>query len=143
MSNLNKKKNLKSIQTHFLKFKFKNNRISGSGQLDVVTKLPKKCLFCGIVYPIEVHHIIPKKKGGTNKDENLLFVCPNHHKILHDKLEVMFLVENKVVVYNKGKINISKFKENEWYSKYLKLNCFLISQNSLEKYIYTHPKFSY
>ena len=33
---------------------------------------------------VEVHHIIPVVDGGTNDLENLMVVCPNHHRDFHD-----------------------------------------------------------
>ena len=33
---------------------------------------------------VDVHHIIPVVDGGTNDLENLMVVCPNHHRNFHD-----------------------------------------------------------
>jgi len=30
----------------------------------------------------EVHHIVPREMGGSNKKNNLIALCPNHHKQL-------------------------------------------------------------
>jgi len=42
-----------------------------------------KCRICGVSYnvknPIEVHHIIPKKAGGSNSLKNLITLCQRHH----------------------------------------------------------------
>mgnify|MGYP001611092206 FL=1 len=35
----------------------------------------------------DVHHIIPRSKGGTNEKQNLVILCPNCHRIEHDKLK--------------------------------------------------------
>lgn len=36
----------------------------------------------------EIHHIIPKSKGGTSSPNNLIVLCPNCHKLAHlNKLE--------------------------------------------------------
>ena len=32
---------------------------------------------------IDVHHIVPVEDGGTNDLENLMVVCPNHHREYH------------------------------------------------------------
>lgn len=42
-----------------------------------------KCMICGIEDIVEIHHIIPKKSGGSNALDNLLVLCPNHHAMLH------------------------------------------------------------
>jgi len=34
---------------------------------------------CQIPYPLDIHHIIPKEKGGTNKLRNLIVLCKNCH----------------------------------------------------------------
>jgi len=40
------------------------------------------CKICN--YPIsDIHHIIPKKFGGTDEMENLVNLCPNHHRAFH------------------------------------------------------------
>lgn len=36
----------------------------------------------------DIHHIIPKKDGGTNDDTNLTILCPNHHRMIHDGKEL-------------------------------------------------------
>jgi hypothetical protein len=42
------------------------------------------CRICGDHYergnPVEVHHIIPKKDGGTHHLKNLITLCEKHHK---------------------------------------------------------------
>jgi predicted restriction endonuclease len=41
-----------------------------------------RCLICGWnKTPNEVCHIIPAKVGGQTKVENLILLCPNHHKM--------------------------------------------------------------
>ena len=38
-----------------------------------------KCRICGD-YHVEVHHIIPRKDGGTHNLKNLITLCERHHK---------------------------------------------------------------
>ena len=42
------------------------------------------CRVCGESYhrenPVEVHHIIPRKDGGTHNLKNLITLCERHHK---------------------------------------------------------------
>ena len=42
-----------------------------------------ECRICGDRYetnnPIEVHHIIPRKDGGSNHPKNLITLCLKHH----------------------------------------------------------------
>ena len=37
---------------------------------------------------IEAHHIIPFTAGGRVSDENMVFLCPNHHGIAHFLMRV-------------------------------------------------------
>ena len=41
------------------------------------------CQVCGWEDIVEVHHRIPIKNGGNNEPENLLILCPIHHRMLH------------------------------------------------------------
>lgn len=41
----------------------------------------KKCVICGFDERVEEHHIIKKIDFGSEEEENLVFLCPNHHWI--------------------------------------------------------------
>ncbi len=30
---------------------------------------------------LDVHHIVPREDGGTNRDDNLIVLCPVHHRL--------------------------------------------------------------
>ena len=36
---------------------------------------------------MECHHIIPTSAGGIDSFDNMLIVCLEHHKLLHEELE--------------------------------------------------------
>lgn len=38
------------------------------------------CYFCGSEGPIETHHILPRRHGGTDVKSNLVDVCPTCHE---------------------------------------------------------------
>lgn len=38
-----------------------------------------KCRLCGSEWNTEVHHIIPKSRGGTDDERNLITLCQIHH----------------------------------------------------------------
>ncbi len=80
----------------------KENFIEGTGMITFCKKCDKKidynvasydeqfleeligqpCKICN--YPIsDIHHIIPKKFGGTDEIKNLVNLCPNHHRVFH------------------------------------------------------------
>lgn len=43
----------------------------------------KACCICGNGEITERHHIVPKSKGGSNGEENIIIVCPNCHGLIH------------------------------------------------------------
>ena len=48
--------------------------------------MPKECYICGWnKATIDVHHIYPTKLGGKSNIQNLVSLCPNHHRIVHNK----------------------------------------------------------
>ncbi len=40
-----------------------------------------KCPFCNWNNTWDIHHIIPRKFGGTDDLNNLVMLCPNHHSL--------------------------------------------------------------
>jgi len=87
-----------------------DNSIYGEGLLvkETFEYVLKGCYFCGIKFPLEKHHIIPKKLNGSNNQENILFLCRNHHRLLHTRMNVKFNFNDKIVLYEEGTINIIK-----------------------------------
>ena len=50
----------------------------------VLERANKGCSICGWnESTCDIHHIIPKKEGGTNDNDNLIIVCPNCHRVIH------------------------------------------------------------
>ena len=45
-------------------------------------ELGAKCRFCECM-GVEYHHLIPLSGGGTNDLNNIIPVCPLHHKMIH------------------------------------------------------------
>ena len=53
----------------------------------------------------DLHHIIPVKNGGTNKMDNLINVCPNHHRLIHENKitteTLLTVIKNRhSIIYN-------------------------------------------
>jgi hypothetical protein len=44
---------------------------------------PKKCCICGFDHIVEVHHMDCNKKN--NNSDNLIPLCPNHHRMFHSR----------------------------------------------------------
>lgn len=64
----------------------------------IINRYNGKCAICGwratnelietnrgiqYTYGNEIHHIIPVSQGGKATEENLILLCPNHHKQAH------------------------------------------------------------
>lgn len=65
----------------------------------ILTRSNKGCSICGWnEATCDIHHIIPKSKGGSNEHNNLIIVCPNCHRIIHttDKYSQEFLFEHSM-----------------------------------------------
>ena len=39
---------------------------------------------CTAARELEAHHVTPVERGGTTELDNLILLCPRHHKLLHD-----------------------------------------------------------
>jgi len=66
-------------------------------KMKIISRLNAKCSLCGwCESSCDLHHIIPKKENGNGKNNNLILVCPNCHRILHtikDKYSINYLKE--------------------------------------------------
>jgi hypothetical protein len=72
--------------------------------LDVVLykKITKQCFICGFDKVVDLHHLDENNKN--NVEGNLIGLCPNHHKMLHD---FRFRKEMREILSQKG-INLPK-----------------------------------
>lgn len=65
----------------------------------ILERAHKGCSICGWnESTCDIHHIIPKSKGGNNEHNNLIIVCPNCHRIIHttNKYSIDFLKEHSM-----------------------------------------------
>lgn len=42
-----------------------------------------RCIICNWKHNIQLHHVKEFSKGGSNTIENIVGLCPNHHKLIH------------------------------------------------------------
>lgn len=51
-----------------------------------------RCEICGFesARAIESHHIIPRRFGGTDEDENLVDLCANCHRAIESIYDMQF-----------------------------------------------------
>ena len=47
------------------------------------------CEVCGWKYGVDIHHILPIRNGGTNTSDNIIALCPNHHRLADKELVII------------------------------------------------------
>ncbi len=67
---------------HLEKTKSLNYKKYHNISLELYRKLTKKCMVCGFDKVVELHHLDENKENSS--EQNLIGLCPNHHKMLHD-----------------------------------------------------------
>ena len=77
-------------------------------------KYGERCQLCGYSLSVDIHHIIPRAKGGSDDHENLAVLCPNHHReaeigILHpeDIKRIKEQVEAEGIEPSSGKVTLT------------------------------------
>lgn len=52
----------------------------------IIDRLDLGCSNCGWnEAKCDIHHILPKAKGGSDHPTNLTYICPNCHRLAHFK----------------------------------------------------------
>ncbi len=82
---------------------------------DTIRKHNYKCAVCGWSVPYatpsgqsqpqggcDIHHIVPVSKGGTDTEDNLILLCPNHHK----EADTGFITVEELRKYTEKQTNI-------------------------------------
>ena len=49
--------------------------------IELYRKITNKCIICGFDNVVELHHLDKNKQN--NSENNLIGLCPNHHKMIH------------------------------------------------------------
>ena len=64
--------------------------------MDTYKQITQKCIICGFDKVVDLHHVDQNTKN--NSERNLVGLCPNHHKMLHDfryRVEMLQELKNK------------------------------------------------
>lgn len=85
------------------------------GEMVLYEETLDECYFCGFNLITHSHHIIRRIDGGSDRLNNLITLCPNHHYLIHSKKYIlgygaygfMYLKER----YGNDKIKPFKFDE--------------------------------
>jgi len=52
---------------------------------------------CESTYTLEVHHMIPRGRGGNSQHHNLIYLCPNHHRFnsnsVHNSNDSLIMIQ--------------------------------------------------
>ncbi len=58
-------------------------RISKQTRQKVYERDEHACILCHDPRTIHLHHVVPKGRGGTDDEQNLVCLCPYCHAIAH------------------------------------------------------------
>jgi len=82
----------------------KANKIEESGEMRYKSVAKRnhinECIICGFDKIIDAHHI--NENHNDNRPENLVFLCPNHHRLYHSRYK------------NEIQPHIEKYVETKW-----------------------------
>ena len=70
--------------------------------METYRKITKSCVICGFDKAVDLHHLDENRENGS--ESNLIGLCPNHHKMLHDfryREEIFSLLREKGIVVPK------------------------------------------
>lgn len=78
--------------------------VSSRTRSKILSRLNISCCICGWNKDsVDIHHILPKKKGGTDELNNLTPLCPNDHR-LADRNKIapdIFVTLDKILTQDK------------------------------------------
>ena len=82
---------------HYEKTKEHNYRKYHNISVETYKRITKECKICGFDNLVELHHI--DENHSNNSEENMIGLCPNHHKLIHDmrfKKEILCQLKEKL-----------------------------------------------
>lgn len=82
---------------HYDAIKASNYRKYHNISLELYKKITKECAVCGFNQVVDLHHL--DKNHKNSNENNLIGLCPNHHKMLHNE---RFSNEIKGILKKKG-----------------------------------------
>jgi len=61
------------------------HQVSKRTAAKIVKRAKLSCVMCGWDRTtLDLHHVVPRSKGGTNNHDNLVPLCPNCHRMAHE-----------------------------------------------------------
>jgi ribosomal protein L37E len=98
---------------HLDKAKAWNHRKLYGLSIELYKELTKCCVICSFDKIVDLHHLDQNKEN--NSESNLVGLCPNHHKMLHDfrfKEEIQKILKEKGYKFSDDLKLIYKSKSN-------------------------------
>ena len=81
---------------HYDGIKRYNKRFYHNLSLEEYNQLAKECAVCGFTKVVDLHHLDHNRKN--NAKTNLVAICPNHHRMLHNhkySVEIAEILDSK------------------------------------------------
>jgi 5-methylcytosine-specific restriction endonuclease McrA len=47
----------------------------------VISAQRGRCALCELKHPLDLHHIVPRHRGGPDDADNRVLLCRNHHDL--------------------------------------------------------------
>ena len=85
----------------------------------IIQDREKVCINCGSREEIEMHHIVPLSKGGSNNEGNLVYLCFECHCKVHETIRGQGEAEESVVVNARLPIEIKEVYKGVSMRKFL------------------------
>jgi len=71
-----------NTEFHLQKYKDLNYKKYHNIEPELYKKITKHCILCGFDKVVDLHHLDKDRKN--NSEENMIGLCPNHHRMIHD-----------------------------------------------------------
>lgn len=71
-----------SMLFHYDLIKKHNYKKYHNIDMETYRKLTQACIVCGFDKIVELHHL--DKNRNNNSEKNLIALCPNHHRMIHN-----------------------------------------------------------
>jgi hypothetical protein len=87
---------------HLDKTKAENYRKWHNLDINLYKKITRQCAICDFNKIVDLHHLDENKKN--NSEQNLIGLCPNHHKMLHNfrfRKEIREILSSKGIILPK------------------------------------------
>lgn len=99
---------------HIEKVKKWNTRYYHNIDQELYKKITSQCAICGFSKIVELHHLDHNRKN--NASDNLVGICPNHHKMIHNRAFRKGIFQ---ILKEKGFKVPETYKDDEFYKQNL------------------------